>query len=226
MIICDSSSIIALNETCNSNVFHFLQELDFVIPPAVEEEIVINPIKVKQFAMHALRMQMILREKEVRIVSKKNLEERTEKVLRFANNSYFIDGKPLTLVQRGEAACLALLSLVGARLLLIDEKTTRMILEDPLALQRIIQEEHGKKVKLNSENLKRLSEMFDGAAILRSTELITIAARKGFFARFEEDETKAYHAAIYALRFAGCSITTQELSDYDELDVSPPFLKG
>ncbi len=226
MIICDSSSLIALNETCNFQAIHFLSDSNFVIPPQVEAEIITAPLKIKRFEMAALRLKSIIKEKSIRVISKPALAEVTEKVMQLANNTYFLENKPLTLIQEGEAACIALLSLLKTELLLVDEKTTRMLIEDPTALQKIIQEEHGRKVKINSDNLKKFQGFVDGVAVMRSTELVTIAARKGFFSRFEEDEKTAFHAAIHSLRFAGCSISSQEIEEYEEMDISPPYPRG
>jgi hypothetical protein len=120
-------------------------------------------------------------------------------------------------LQQGEAECLALLKPLQAKALLIDEKTTRMLLEDPQKLYSIMRSEK-EGVKAEEKNLNFFKKEYPFPA-LRSTELLAFAAQNGFFGSFGVDENGVFHSAVYALRYAGCSISQVEIDDYQKIRV-------
>ena len=52
---------------------------------------------------------------------------------------------------------------------------------------------------------------------VRSTEILAVAFEKGYFDGYRNRADEAFHAALYAVRNAGCSITTHELLEYQEV---------
>src|SRR3989338_9345642 len=107
MIVCDSSSIISLVITCNGGVFKYLKQYEFAIPPQVEQEIISNPLKIPQHQHSAIIMQLAVKKEWLKKVNAKELKQKTEEVMQASNNLFIVDGKPLTLIQEGEAACMA-----------------------------------------------------------------------------------------------------------------------
>jgi len=218
-IVCDSSSLISLAESCSLGALGFLKhkfDVDFVIPPSVENEIVERPSKYGRFSFSAARLKHLLNEKVLRVASTKTLFPDSQKILSKAN-SLFRSSKPLSLLQSGEAECLALVKPLQAQALLIDEKTTRLLLEDPKKLYYVMQAEH-KQVVGDEKALAEFKKSYAVTAI-RSTELLAFAAQNGFFSGYGRDANEVFHAAIYALRYAGCSISQNEIDDYQKIDV-------
>ena len=79
-----------------------------------------------------------------------------------ANNSFFSDNKPIHLIERGEAECLALSLILAKRgienAVIIDERTARMLCENPENLKELMESKLETKLSINTENLKIFHE--------------------------------------------------------------------
>lgn len=217
-IVCDSSSLISLVDTCTSGVLSFLREragARFVIPPGVYDELVSRPLGIKRYGYSAVRLRRMVEAGVLEVQKSEGLQPRTEEFLGLANTAFFVEARPLRILHEGEAECLA--SLHGTRkpLLLVDEKTTRLLLEDPKRLKELMQGEYQRKVTVNDSNLARFRQLAGEVFVVRSTELVALAVRRGFFAEYGEERLEAFHSSLYALRYAGCSISSDELVEYE-----------
>lgn len=219
-IICDSSSLISLAETCNINVISFLKtfaDVQFVIPPSVYSEIITCPIRIPQFEFGAVRLRKLLDDEVISVFSPPTLAVDTKQLLSLANNVFRLDGQPLQIVHAGEAECLAAYSSAQASALAIDEKTTRLLVEDPYKLAEAMQSEYKGKLLVDKQALDQFNLRCKKITVLRSSELLATAALKGFFSDFKDFEDEAFHSSLYALRRAGCSLPTTELEEYGKL---------
>ncbi|OIO26648.1 hypothetical protein COU38_03785 [Candidatus Micrarchaeota archaeon CG10_big_fil_rev_8_21_14_0_10_54_18] len=218
-VICDASSVISLSETCNINALQYLKDnagTAFIIPPAVQKELIESPLHIKHYWFSALRMRRLINAGTLRTVSPPNLRKETRRLDSLANNVFKVGRRPLKILHQGELECLALASSVNAAALLVDEKTTRLLVENPNLLLESIQGEQKNKVYVNQKHLRafRKNAYYP---VIRSTEVIAVAAEQGFYRDYGVDEAEAARAAMHALRHAGCSITHRELDEYEQL---------
>lgn len=216
--ICDSSSLISLVETCNLESLSFLKrkkKAAFLVPPAVVYEIIENPLHIHRYAFTALRLKRALQERMLEPFESKGLAQNTREILQHANNIFSVNGSPLKILHPGEAECLAGYQDSQAKGIVVDEKTTRLLIENPQLLFESLKNEFGNSVRISEASLNKLRDKVRSFSALRSTEIIAIAFENGYYSSFGDDETDAFHAAAYALRQAGCSITSHELSDYE-----------
>ena len=222
-IICDSSSLISLSETCLIDVLRFLRDSRlggrFLITPVVKHEIVSHPMQIPQHEFSAIRLQKLLDDRVVEVVSTPGLAEQTKKILSLANNLFSVRGRPLEILQEGEAECLAAFAGMSADGLLVDEKTTRMLVEDPLKLAESIGREYAGRPQVNESALTELRELTRGIFVTRSSELLAVAGGQGFFKEYRGLQEHALRAALLTLRNAGCSLTTDELREYSQMRV-------
>jgi intracellular sulfur oxidation DsrE/DsrF family protein len=100
------------------------------------------------------------------------------------------------------------------RNVLIDERTTRMLVEAPLDMKAHLEDEFQKKIEVNQKNLDRFLEMTRNFNLFRSTEIAITAYEKGLFKDYGEMEKRAIEAALYGLKFSGCSISFSEIEEY------------
>jgi hypothetical protein len=221
-VVFDSSALISLVETCNSPLLYFLKEKtasNFLITPKVKDEIISNPLAAKKYELSAIRMRRLLLDGVLSVISSPQLVRDTKEIMNCANTLLYANEKPLTLIQEGEAQCLAIFSGAKADALAVDEKTTRLLIEDPFKLKQILQSEYDEKIEVNENSLKKFREKTRGIFVIRSTELVSVAASKGFFRDFRAQEQEAFHAALHALREVGCAITSEELAEYDSVTI-------
>ena len=211
---CDSSSLIALAETCNIEALEFLAQRTkarFLITPAVRDEIIARPLNIRQYAFSAVRLRNMVERGALEVTEAD--AAKTDALMADANNAYAVGGRVTTILHRGEAECLSCAK--GA--LLIDEKTTRLLVEDPEKLRASMEVEYRQSVKVDRQRITSFREKTKGTAIIRSSELLAIAHKKGFFFGFGERADEAFHAALYSLRQSGCSISGHELEEYQKI---------
>ncbi|MFH0713866.1 MAG: hypothetical protein V1722_04895 [Candidatus Micrarchaeota archaeon] len=213
-IVCDSGPLISFSSTCLVKVLRFLSHKggEFLIPRAVESEIVLKPINVSRYAFSALRLRKSIEDGDLEIV---NVDQSlVDSIVHYANSSFSIRGKQLRLLHSGEAACLAVYKQFKCDALAIDEKTTRLMVEDPALLQENISLAYNARVMVNQKAISEFTNLVGKVNVIRSSELLVAAARRGYFDSFGSDAEPAFHAAIYSLKNAGCGLSEKEVQDY------------
>lgn len=217
VLIFDASSLISF---AMNGLLPELRELKkifpgkFIIPSEVKWEIIERPINIKRFELEALKLQELVKDKilespESLGINKEKISTETQKLLGIANNTFFEKGqKEIHLIDLGETACIALSKMLTENkinnAILIDERTTRMLCEKPENLKKLLQKKLHVRVDIKKENLK----YFKGIKIARSTELIYIAYKQGLV---KIKDKKILDALLYALKFKGCAISTEEI---------------
>lgn len=217
-LIFDAGPLISLSM---SGLIYILERLkkdfkgEFIITPQVKREVIDRPLKNKKYELGGLRILDLLDRGILKISSrfvKDNiLEKETYKILNLSNSSMFAE-KSINLVQEGEASCLAFSKICNCEnLIVIDERTTRMLIEDPEALRKIMENKLHTQISLKRTSLKELKNI----QFIRSTELIYIAYQKNLLNLKKEKET--LEAMLYSLKFSGASISEKEISDIKKL---------
>ncbi len=208
-IICDSSTLISLAETCNLGVLYLLNEnrVEFSVTKKVKEEIIENPERIKKYAYSALKLEKCFDDGVIKEVNED--EQKTTSLTRKLNGFFEINGRALNIVQEGEISCITVYKDLKFDAFAVDEKTTRLLIEDPELLMREMEKEYGEKITLRKPDFFKIQ-------VLRSTELLYFAFRKGYLKEFKNPK-KVLNAGLQALKYAGCSISEEELSEYEAL---------
>ncbi|MCX6773326.1 MAG: hypothetical protein NTV88_06205 [Candidatus Micrarchaeota archaeon] len=215
-MVCDSSALISLTDSCFVHTLYFLKNKfkgSFIIPPSVEYECVTHPMSMKMHALHALRLKRAINDGIIDVV-KLPEEKEVREIKWLANNLFYAGGTPLKLIQEGETEMLALAHELGIQNLLVDERTVRMLVEDPESLRIHLEEEFHRPITTNDENLSAFSRMTRGFRFFRSSELLLLAYEKGFFSDYGSLHKEAIEASLYKLKYAGCAIGFGEIAEY------------
>ncbi|MFH1199775.1 MAG: hypothetical protein V1708_01780 [Candidatus Micrarchaeota archaeon] len=218
-LVFDSSTLISLSETCSTAALGFLKKRSGVrlaAPQAVYEESVGTPSRTHKFGFSALRIKRLFSNGVIEVPAG-DLRQETDAILQECNSLLAVGGRPLKLIHEGEAACIALLQKTGAQHLAIDEKTLRLMVESPKKMRKLLQAEYSQPIEENTAALKQWEAKTKGVRIIRSAEILATAAQEGFFRQFGADEQDAWHAAAYALRNAGCSLSSRELAAFAQI---------
>jgi len=186
----------------------------FLIPAEVKREVIDKPAKIKRFAFEALKVQRLFNEKILEPPSVMGIDEnfiskKTEEFKNVANNIYEAKGQPVHIIDLGEASCLALSKILTEKeinnVVVVDERTTRMLGEKPENLERLLRKKLHTRVILKKENFK----FFEGFRFIRSAELIYVAYKKGI-ARYANG---VLEALLWALKSKGCAISGEEIKE-------------
>ena len=216
-LIFDASSIITF---AMNGLLPKLKELKeifngkFLIPKEVRREIIDKPMKIKRFAFEALKVKELFNEKVLEMPDSLGINEslisaKAQEFKDVANNLFEAKGKNLHVIDLGETSCLALSRILDEKgiknVVVIDERTTRMLGEKPENLENLFQRKLHTKVILKKKNFK----IFEGFRFIRSAELIYIAYKKGLF----KVKNNVLEALLYAVKSKGCAISGDEIKE-------------
>lgn len=185
----------------------------FAITKQVKYETVDRPIGVPRFELGALRVQALIDSGDIEMpkdfgINEGKIGELTAKFMDAANNAVEGRGKTITIVSDAEMSCLALskeLTEAGIEnIISIDERTTRLLSEKPVNLQKLMSDKMHFRVKLNAAKF----DIFKGFRFMRSTELVYVASKKNVL---HLKSPKALEAALYATKYKGSSVSFEEI---------------
>jgi len=216
ILIFDASTLITL---AMNGLLRDLRELKkmfngkFIITQEVKREVIDRPIKIKRFELEALRVKQLLDEKVLEMpsslkISDNLIMQKTDEMLKIANNLFQSKGKQIKLISAGETSCLALSRLLEKRkidsVIAIDERTTRMLSEMPENLESLLRKKLHTNVVFNQGNF----DIFRGFKFIRSSELVYIIYKKGIS---KLKNGLVLDALLYAVKFKGCAISEEEI---------------
>lgn len=216
-IVFDTGVLIGFSQTCLLPVFSEIKGDigEFLITTGVKYECIDRVRNNMKFKLSSLRINDQLNDFVFTILpSDKELDEKTKEILNLTNSIFYIGGRPLHIVDFGEAECLALLALTSANCLAIEERTTRMLIEDPEALLEVLKRKHHNiHIELNKERYSKFKSMLGGVSVIRSVDLLSFAYERGLLKNTITDK-EYLKSALYALKFNGCSVSFEEIDDY------------
>ena len=191
----------------------------FIITNEVKREIIDKPITIKKFELEALKIKKLFDEKVFEMpdslkIDSGEISRNTLNIMDIANNTLIRNGKPIHLIDDGESSCLALSKILNDQkiknVIVVDERTLRMLCEKPENLKKLLQ----KKLHTNINEKKENYKYFEGFQFIRSAELVYVAYKKGII---ELNDERTLDALLYAVKFSGCSISDIEIEEIKKL---------
>jgi hypothetical protein len=220
-LIFDSGALINLSM---NGLLYILEPLKknfsgrFLITKQVKYEVVDRPIGIKKFELGAVRVQSLIDSGLLEMssssgVSDESISAKTKEFMQKSNHSLTYKGNWMDVVSEAEMSCLALseeLTEKGTECMIaIDERTTRMLCEDPKKLAEIMSNKLHQKIKISSKSFSQGDFNF-----IRSSELVFVAYKKGFI---DLPGKQALDALLYATKFKGSSISFEEIEQLKKL---------
>ena len=221
-IIFDSGALISFSMNGITDIIRRLKENfkgKFLITKEIKREIIDVPMSIKRFELEALKLKQLLDEGILEMPSSLNIEDseitkNTREILKIANSTFNGGGKNIHILDTGETSCIALGRILNERkiknVLAIDERTTRMLVEGPENLKKILERKMDEKISLRKENLK----YFEGFKIIRSAELVYVAYKKGLI---NLKNKNVLSALLYAVKFKGAAISGDEIREIEKI---------
>lgn len=222
-IVFDTGTIISL---VINNVLWLLEPLkkkfngEFYITNAVKYELIDKPMKGKKFKFEAIMVEDYIKRGIIKVYTG-DLKVKTNRLLGFANKVFNTNDGPLNLLHEAEMESLALVSEIKADALMVDERTTRMIVENPKNLVKLLCNKLHTKVSLNKNNLNLFLREAGKINVLRSAELLVLAYEYGLLDKYiasYEDERELLEGVLWGTKLRGCSISVDEINDIIKLE--------
>jgi len=216
-LIFDSGALINLSM---NGMLYVLKELKknfdgkFLITEEVKYETVDRPIGIERFELGALQVQSLIDSGIIELpvalnVNVRELKKDTKLLFDTANRFLKVNGKWLHIVAEAEMSCLALSSVLKKRgietMIAIDERTTRILCENPSNLGSLMSERLHQNIKIAGSN----NGIFSEFRFIRSSELLYVAYKKNII---ELKGKKVLEAVLLATKFKGSSISFEEIN--------------
>jgi hypothetical protein len=223
VLIFDSSTLINLIINGLEEILPLLKkesDIRFIVPASVRFETIKRPIQTKKYELGALKIKTlfdegILESPSVIGVDEQQLEIESKRIMDDANKILWARGQPVHLIERGESSCLALYNMlrdnkrIDKMALAVDERTTRMLVEKPENLRKLMESKLHTRI-----DMKTVPEEFQDMVFIRSAEIVYIAYKKNLV---NLKNGQVLDALLYASKFAGCSITIEEIEEMKKL---------
>ncbi len=214
-LVFDSSTIISL---AMNNLLWILKPLkkqfkgEFYIPNEVKAETVDRALNIKRFKFEAIQIQNEIKEGTIKIYPE-NLHQEVEELSSLVNKIFRSHGKPIKVIDEGEVAALVLFKRLDAEAVVIDERTTRLLLESPKQIAKILRKKMGRKIDIDGKSLHAFHSEFGDVNVLRSVELGVVAYELNLFKKYKTVDKELLDAVLWGLRLKGCAISTQEIQE-------------
>lgn len=222
-LVFDSGPIISL---ALSNLLWVIPELKkqfkgrFLIPLSVKKELIDNPLNGKKFKLEAIQLLSMVEDNIIEVVDDKAVSEKAEELIKRANSILRGYHHNINIMQKGEMEALALAAIYDADGIVVDERVTRTIIENPYGLKNHMERKLHTKLSVNKGELSKLSDELDDIPLIRSTELIAVAFEKGILDKYFKPKSiskkDVLEAALWSVKLRGCSITDKEIYEIIE----------
>lgn len=224
-IIFDTGPLISL--TLN-NLTWVIEELkknfqgDFLVPEEVKKELIDKPLTSKKYKLEALQLLPYFNKEIFRIYHDDLLEQTTKDILELANNCFQAKGKYIQAVHHADMQVVATAYLTGTRTVVIDEYTSRYLIESPSKIAKRMERKLHTKIHVDRDKIDQLKEYTKNIRVLRSVELITLAYEKKILDRYLFEGEKRFvkkpkktllEGALWGLKLNGCSVTEDEINE-------------
>lgn len=216
-VIFDSGPLINLSMNGLLNILTNLKKSfqgEFLITKPVFNEVCERPLKIPQFELGALNIKNLLENKIIRLpenkeIAEKELDRLTKEAMDCANRTFKAHGNWINIVSDGEMSCIALsqhLKKNGHQtLLVIDERTARLLCEDPKRIEKLMLHKLHTEVSMEEDCVSK----FLGLNCIRSSELVYVAYKKNLI---NLKDSRTLEALVYATKFKGAAISWEEIN--------------
>lgn len=192
----------------------------FVITKQVKEELIDVPINIKKYELEALSIRQLISDKILESpsiigIDENEINSETSRFMDIANNMFIAQGERMRIVSKAECSCIALSNILIRKkidnVVVIDERTIRMLIENPNNLEELYSKKLHTSVKMN---YKRTTDI--PVKIIRSSEIVYNAYKKGLIDI--KDGKQLLDALLYAVKYKGCAISRDEIEEIKNMN--------
>lgn len=225
-IVFDTGPIISL---AINDILWILEELkksfggDFLVSKGIKNELIDKPLHTKRFKFEAIKVMHFLENGTISVYHDEGVSEKSNYLLDLANNCFIAHGQPIKVVHYGEISGIAIALIKRSEAFVVDERTTRLLIEDPLKLRNILRHRLHTNVALNKDMLKKFRKEVKGLNVLRSVELATVAYEMGLLDRYltnmKEPRKELLDSVLWGIKLNGCAVSKREIEQILKVEI-------
>lgn len=221
-LIFDSGALINLSMNGLLSILEGLKkgfDGKFLITEQVKYEILDRPLGISRFELGALQIENLIKNRVLELPASVGvpdgvINEKTKEIMNDANHIVKVSEQWVEIVSDAEMSCLALSEELTAKkienIIAIDERTTRILCENPQSLEKIMSEKLRQRVQVEVNGSSKFSQY----RFIRSSELVFVAYKKGLIGL---KGPKVLEALLYATKFKGAAISFEEIEELKKL---------
>ncbi len=196
---------------------------DFFITPAVKRELIDRPLETRKFKFEAIQVQKLIDEKVFRVYDNSRIRNQTDFLLGKANRIFSAYGNYIRLVHYAEMSVVAASLSLGNTAIVLDEKVTRFLIENPRSSFEILKKTLHTSIKINENNLKEFNNSVKNIKTIRSIELMAIAYENGLLDRYLTSLPNArrnlLESILWGLKLNGCATSREEIEQIMSIEL-------
>lgn len=223
IIVFDTGPLISL--TLN-NLLWLIESLHrefrgtFYIPMAVKKELIDRPLQTKKFKFEAMQIIPYISNRTLEVIENDFILSKTRHLMDLANRCFRAKGNWIQMIQEGEMEAIATALYFNSKTIVIDERITRMLIENPNDIKKTLERRLHTKVHLDEENMDILHAQIKHLKVIRSVELVTMAFELGLLNKYMGKEHELMmnnpkHAllegVLWGVKLNGCSVSRNEI---------------
>ncbi len=189
----------------------------FYITDPVKKELVDRPLEIKKYKFEAIQVEKMIEDNVIEIVNEDFISQDAQKLLSLANQIFMAHGNCIRIVHYAEMSAVAAGISLSSEAVVIDEKTARMIVENPLLLADMLKNTLHTPIRINEKNLKEFRGITKGVKIIRSVELSAVAYELGlldkYVTRIPQARKNLLESILWGLKLSGCAVSRGEIED-------------
>ena len=224
-LIFDAGPVISL--TMN-NLLWILEPLKrkfngkFYITESVRRELVDRPLGTKKFKFEAIQVERLIENGILEIFDSSSITQETPRLLGIANEVFKAYNNCIKIVHYAEMSVIAAAISLNADAVAIDEKTTRLLIENPRIVLEILRKTLRTPVSVNENNLKEFKNTVRNIKTIRSIELAAVAYEQGFLnsyiTKIPDARKNLLESVLWGLKLNGCAVSKDEIEQIVKIE--------
>ena len=224
-LIFDAGPIISLT---TNNLLWLLEPLkkefngNFYITAAVKRELVNRPLETKKFKFEAIQIERLIENGILEIIDNNFVMQETPSLLNMSNEIFKAYDNYIKIVHFAEISVIAAAINLNADAVVIDEKTTRALIENPRRIVEILRKTLHTPIIINENNLKEFRNAVKGIKTIRSIELVTVAYEHGildgYITKIPDAKKHLLESVLWGVKLNGCAVSKEEIEQIVKLE--------
>ncbi len=225
-LIFDAGPVISL---ATNNLLWILEPLKkefngkFYITRAVRRELVDRPLETKKFKFEAIQVEKLIENGVLEVTDNSFIGEATPRLLNTANHVFKAYNNYMRIVHFAEMSVIAAAISLKADAIVIDEKTTRFLIENPRMMIDTLKKTLHTSIIINENNLKEFKNNTRNIKTIRSIELVTIAYEHGildsYITKIPNARRNLLESVLWGVKLNGCAVSKDEIEQIVKIEI-------
>ncbi len=217
-LIFDAGPIISL---ATNNLLFILEPLKkefngkFYLTESVKKELVDRPFEIKKFKFEAIQVEKLIEQGTLEILDTDFIRAETPKLFGISNNIFSAFNHDMKIVHFAELSVIAAALDLKADAIVLDEKTTRLLIENPKTLLEIMRKTLHTSISINESNLKEFRNKVRNIRVIRSVELVAMAYEHkildSYITNMPDARKNLLESVLWGVKLNGCAVSKEEI---------------